>query len=286
MNSYELNRNFMKSSLDDYDLSATADLAKGEPQPDIQKPINENSKVIELPQITLESVPKADYYELIASRLSRRAYSEIPISLKDLSFLLWCTQGVKKVIGGYRRLIKDGSGRNYLRYVASGGCINPFDTYLVVNNVQEVEQGVWKYLPLTHQLVFEKEIDNMSEKISKVFTNKSQNQSYTSKAGVIFFWVCVPYRGEWRYKETAHKTMLLDLGHISHQLYLATEVINCGCCAIGGYYQDKADSLIGVDGEKEFTSLCATVGHIIDSEKNWIDRYPDARINPDYYKLK
>jgi SagB-type dehydrogenase family enzyme len=100
-------------------------------------------------------------------------------------------------------------------------------------------------------------------RISSTFTNPSQNQSYAAKAAVVFFWVCRPYYGEWRYKETAHKLMLIDLGHISHQLYLATETIGCGCCAIGGYYQDKADELIGVDGEDEFTVLCASVGHII-----------------------
>lgn len=276
----------MKSTLSDFDLIATADIAKGVPQPSLQKQVKENSTIIDLPKITLDSAPKADYYEITTNRISRRAYSEMPMSLRELSFLLLCTQGIKKVIGGYRRQMKDGSGRNYLRYVATGGCINAFDTYLVINNVQGINQGVWRFLPLSNQLVLEKKIDDISEKISEVFTNKSQNQSYTSKAGVVFFWVCVPYRGEWRYKDTSHKIMLLDLGHISHQLYMATEAINCGCCAIGGYYQEKADSLIGVDGDNEFTVLCASVGHVVESEKNWIDRYPDARINPDYYKKK
>lgn len=71
--------------------------------------------------------------------------------------------------------------------------------------------------------------------------------------------------------------MLIDLGHISHQLHLATEAVSCRCCAIGGYYQDKADELIDVDGEDEFTVLCASVGHVIPEEKNWVDRYPDIR---------
>ena len=71
--------------------------------------------------------------------------------------------------------------------------------------------------------------------------------------------------------------MLLDLGHISHQLYLATETLGCGCCAIGGYYQETADNLISVDGENEYTVLCASVGHVTDEEKAFIDRMPDRR---------
>ena len=88
----------------------------------------------------------------------------------------------------------------------------------------------------------------MQERITDTFTNPSQNQSYTSKAAVVFFWACTPYKGQWSGCDSAHKNMLLELGYISHQLYLAAEVLRFGCCAIGGYYQEKADELIGVDG--------------------------------------
>ncbi|GKX29171.1 thioester oxidase [Vallitalea longa] len=284
MINYNMNRDFMKSLLGNNDIIATADIAKGIPQPEFQKSVNENSITVDLPIITSDKVPKADFFEIISSRISRRSYSKTPMNLEELSFLLWCTQGVKKVIGGYRRYIKDGSGRNYLRPVAAGGCINAYETYIAINNVQGLEKGIWRYLPLSNQIILEKQIIRISEKTSEVFTNKSQDQIFTSKAAAIFFWACTPYRGEWRYKETSHKIMLIDLGHISHQLYLATETIGCGCCTIGGYYQDKADALIGVDGENEYTVLCASVGHVTDKEKNWIERFPDARIDPDFYK--
>lgn len=267
----------MKSSMADYDLIATADIANGVAQPPFQKPIPEDSILIDLPPINSQTAPKADFFQCTSSRISRRAYSEKSMTIDELSFLLWCTQGVKKVIGGYMRYIKDGSGRNYLRPVATGGCIPSYETYLAINNMSGIKNGIWKYLPLSHQLLHIKSVENLPMRISDTFTNPSQNQSYASKAAVVFFWVCRPYYGEWRYKETSHKVLLIDLGHISHQLYLATEAISCGCCAIGAYYQDKADELIGVNGEDEFTVLCATVGHVIPEEKNWIDRYPDIR---------
>lgn len=71
--------------------------------------------------------------------------------------------------------------------------------------------------------------------------------------------------------------MLLDLGHISQNLYLATEAIECGCCAIGGYYQKKVDALIDVDGNDEFTVLCASVGHIVRDKKDVYKHLPDLR---------
>ena len=279
MNNYNENRSFMKSLISDYDLISTADIANDIPQPPFQKPIPKESILIDLPPVNSLTAPKADFFQCTTSRISRRLYSEKYMTIDELSFLLWCTQGVKNVISGYMRYIKDGSGKNYLRPVATGGCIPSYETYLAINNVSGVEKGIWKYLPLSHQLLHVKNVENLSMRISDTFTNPSQNQSYASKAAVVFFWVCRPYYGEWRYKETSHKIMLIDLGHISHQLYLATEAIGCGCCAIGGYFQNKADELIGVDGENEFTVLCASVGHVIKEETNIIDSYPDIRDN-------
>jgi len=283
MPNYDTYRDLMKSKISDVDFVATADIALGVPQPEIQRPIPHNALTIDLPPINKETAPKADFFECTYSRLSRRQYSEQAMSLFELAFLIWCTQGVKKVIGGYTKYIRDGSGRNYLRPVAVGGSVNSYETYLAINNVSGVERGIWRYLPLSHQIVFIGKVDNLPRKISDVFSNPTQDQGYAAKAAVVFFWACIPYRGEWRYKETAVKGMLLDLGHISHQLYLATEAIGCGCCAIGGYYQDKADTLIGVDGNDEFTVLCASVGHVPPEEQNWLDKFPDARDNPEFY---
>ncbi|MBN2076529.1 MAG: SagB/ThcOx family dehydrogenase [Dehalococcoidales bacterium] len=277
MSEYDVYRNFMKSRITDFDWKLEADISKGVPQPDFQKPIADTAKTLDLPEITLETAPKGDFFEYTCNRMSRRIYTEEPLSLYELSFLLWCTQGVKKVIGGYWKYLPDGSGRNYLRPVAAGGCINGFETYLAIMNVTGIEPGIWRYLPLTHQLAPIKRVENLPDRINETFTNPAQNQNYATKAGVVFFWACIPYRGEWLNNGASHKGMLLDLGHISHQLYLATEVLGCGCCAIGGYYQETADHLIGVDGNDEFTVLCASVGHVTDEEKTFIDIMPDRR---------
>ena len=164
-----------------------------------------------------------------------------------------------------------------MRPVATGGSVNAFETYLAINNITSIETGIWRYLPLTHQMGFIKRVANLPRKLDDIFTNPSQNQSYVAKAAVVFFWACIPYRGEWLSNNSAHKGLLIDLGHISHQLYLATEALQCGCCTIGGYHQDKADNLIDVDGKDEFTVLCASIGHVTEAEKNWLDRIPDIR---------
>ena len=277
MKKYLSLRNFMKSSLTDTDIVGTADIAKGVPQPAFQEPLPEGAQLIPLPAITRENVPRAAFFDCTLERCSRRTYSDQPLSLYELAFLLWCTQGVKKVIPGYRKYLRDGSGRNVLRPVAAGGCINAYDTTLALNRVAGLEPGIYGYRPLDHALAFLRPEPNLGEKVEAVFTNPSQNQHYTTEAGALFFWTCSPYRGEWRYQHTAHKIMLLDLGHISQNLYLAAEALGCGCCAIGGYYQEKADALVGVDGQDQFTVLCAAVGHIEEPHQDVYRHLPDFR---------
>jgi SagB-type dehydrogenase family enzyme len=276
MDDYTANREFMKSGIYDIDIVATADIAKGIPQPPFEKPYSEGSKIA-LPAINRDSAPRADFFECTSNRCSRRQYTNEALSLFELAFLLWCTQGVKKVIGGYRKYIQDGSGRNVLRPVANGGCVNSYETYLAINNVSDVAPGIWRYLPQSHELIFLKPESALKEKLVDAFSNPSQNQHYAARAGVVFIWTCIPYRGEWRYKHTAHKLMLVDVGHISQNLYLATEAIECGCCAIGGYYQGKIDDLVDVDGNDEFTVLCASVGHIDKEKKDVYQHLPDLR---------
>lgn len=85
----------------------------------------------------------------------------------------------------------------------------------------------------------ESEIPDLPDKMKMIFTNGSQNQNYTSLAGVVFFWCCTPYRGEWRYKETAHRLMLMDVGHISEQLVLQLKHQTFSKCAIGAFSRKR-----------------------------------------------
>ncbi|WP_352420450.1 nitroreductase family protein [Proteiniborus sp.] len=56
--------------------------------------------------------------------------------------------------------------------------------------------------------------------------------------------------------------MLLDIGHVCQNLYLASEGIGCGTCAIAGYVQKAFDELIGVDGQDEYVVYVSAVGKV------------------------
>jgi len=79
---------------------------------------------------------------------------------------------------------------------------------------------------------------------------------------VVFIWTALPYRAEWRYANEAHKSIAQASGHVGQNLYLASEAIGVGTCAITAYAQKAMDALVDVDGEQEFTVYVAPVGKV------------------------
>ncbi len=242
-------RYFLKDSVRlTIDFSQT-DQYQGTSPPPIQKPPSKDQKRIDLvPQNRWRSISDVSLVTAINNRRSHRVYTPVPLSLEELSFLLWATQGIQRRVD---------HGTAY-RTVPSAGCRHALETYLCILNMKELSQGIYRYLPLDHQLVLEHTVENLREKI----VTAALEQPFLGKAPVTFIWTTVPSRMEWRYDIAAHKVIAIDAGHVCQNLYLGCEAINAGTCAIGAYRQDLMDNLLGVDGTEEFTIYLAPVGKI------------------------
>jgi SagB-type dehydrogenase family enzyme len=188
-----------------------------------------------------------DLTEAIADRKSRRKYTKVSLTLDELAYLLWVTQGQRE------------PGRNtpHFRTVPSAGARHSFETYLFIQNVSTVPQGLYRYLPLSHELVLLSEFDKdtVSRLDRAVF-----GQRFIINSAVVFVWATVPYRMEWRYMQAAHRVLLIDAGHVCQNLYLACEAIGAGTCAVAAYDQEAMDKLLKIDGQEHFTIYLAPVG--------------------------
>ncbi len=189
-----------------------------------------------------------DLVDAIGRRRSRRRFKSQSLSLTELAFLLWVTQGVYAVLA-------PGSA---LRTVPSAGCRHAFESYVVVQNVTSLDKGVYRYLPVDHALVFEHALEMLPMRL----TEATLGQGFIATAPITIAWTVIPYRMEWRYDAAAHRVIAMDVGHVCQNLYLACEAINAGTCAIAAYHQEKMDKLLQVDGEDEFTVYLAPVGKI------------------------
>lgn len=240
------NRNIMKSSFALLQNMAT-DQSKGRPQPPLQKPYDKKSETIKLPSFDEKIIMDNSLLSCMQKRRSHRKFQKKQLALEELSFLLWATQGIDEI-----------SGDNYatLRPVPSAGARHPFETYLCINNVEGLSKGIYRYLALSHELLFLFSETDVEKKLGKI----TFRQKFIATAPVLFIWTCIPYRGEWRYSISSYKTMLLDAGHVCQNLYLASESIGCVTCAIAAYNQEEADNFIGVDGDDEFVVYLSPVG--------------------------
>ena len=245
----EQSRSFLKDTVRlSLDFSQT-DQQRGIGPPPIEKPYAPDSKRVELvPYGQWDEVRPVDLQSAVSGRQSRRRFSGEPLTLGELSFLLWATQGI-------RRRLDAGTA---VRTVPSAGARHALETYLCVLNVEGLEPAFYRYLPLEHQLLFEFREDRPSRKIIEA----TLGQEFVGRSAATFIWTAIPYRMEWRYGVAAHKAIAIDAGHVCQNLYLACEAIGAGTCAVGAYHQKLIDRLLRLDGNDEFAIYLAAVGKL------------------------
>lgn len=242
-------RAFLKDDIRQQTDFRQTEQARGLPPPPIQTPCSPDARRIKLsPPGEWSDVASVALDKAMGDRESRRRYSSQPVPLNALSFLLWATQGI-------RRQLDAGTA---LRTVPSAGARHAFETYLAVSRVESLDAAIYRYMPIEHQLVCERTVDNLPDQL----TDATLGQRFAGQAAVTFVWVAIPQRMEWRYGYAAHKVIALDAGHVCQNLYLACEAIGAGTCAIAAYDQPAMDQLLGIDGEEAFTVYLAPVGMI------------------------
>ncbi len=239
------NREILKARMPEF----VSDQYMGLPMPSPVKEYPPDADLIELPEPTDEILRTSSIFQCIKQRKSHRKFSDDPLSLAELSYLLWATQGVRKFMPG-----KKGSFRN----APSGGARQPMETYLAINRAADLSVGIYRYLPFEHKLLFQSPVQELKRKLAEF----CYGQQFVGRCAVCFIWTAVPYRIEWRYGPEAKKDILQEAGHICQNLYLASESIRCGTCGINAYDQEEIDRLIGVDGVDEMTVYLAPVGRV------------------------
>jgi len=223
-----------------YPYTSQSDQDKGFPQPPLAITFPGVGDAIELPP-----PPETPLKQIIDTRASTRAYRSAPISQEELSFLLWCTQGIKSYTETRTR-----------RTVPSAGARHALETFLLVNRVRGIAPGIYHYVAFQHAL----QARVISNTIADDVVAVCLQQEFIRESAVTFFWVAILERMVWRYTERGFRYLFLDAGHVCQNLYLSAESIGCGACAIGAFDDDRLNDLLGVDGKQKFVVYMAAVG--------------------------
>ena len=224
-----------------------SDQQKGLPHPSAIK-ARTGEKIV-LPAPDSLTMPEITLAQAINQRKSLRKYSNKPLSLQELSFMLWATCWVKE----YHSTIYNEFTR---RNVPSAGSRHPMECYLLINKVESVQPGLYYYHPLEHTLIK----INTSSEIAQEIYQACLEQSMVIEDAVTFIFTAVPYRASWRYQQRAYRYLYVDVGHIGQNVHLAAEAIEAGACMIGAFVDEAMNHCLGVDGEEEFVIYIAAVG--------------------------
>jgi SagB-type dehydrogenase family enzyme len=210
-------------------------------KPEIYKTYSSNRQ-IRLPQFLGKTL---QFLDTLKERKSIRSYSHEPIKISDLSFLLWASTGIQRVQRGRQ-----------FRTAPSAGALYPIETYLIVNNVEGLDKGLYHYNIATHSLEELKTGD-----YGTALTHSALDQDMCAEGAVVFVWSAIFNRSKWKYGQRAYRFVYLDTGHVAENLALAATSIGLGSCQIGAFFDDEINQLIEVDGVQESAIYLSTVGH-------------------------
>ncbi len=188
--------------------------------------------------------PETSLKEVLLRRRSRRRYSKEPLSLKEIEILASGATGITGREGPY-----------FLRTYPSAGALYPIETYLLINNVHEIPQGIYHLDVLSWELVLIREGN-----FGYAFQEACLGQPMLSTCGVTFLWSAIFRRTLSKYGSRGLRYIFMDVAHLCENLLLTAEALSLSACPIGAFEDDKVNLLIGLDGEEESVIYLATVG--------------------------
>jgi len=172
--------------------------------------------------------------EALAYRRSIRRFRDEPLTIDQLSQLLWATYGVNDPRRGFRT-------------TPSAGACYPIEVYVVIrekgvkNNDEFLEPGSYRYDPFKHALSIVKKGD-----LSKQLTRACLNQDFVGRAPVNIVLAAVYERTTRYYGERGYRYVYIDIGHAAQNLYLEATAIGLGCVGVGAFIDDDVKEIVGL----------------------------------------
>jgi SagB-type dehydrogenase family enzyme len=190
--------------------------------------------------------PSVDLDEVIKNRKSIRNFSDKPLSIEQISYLLWASTGIQRKENNYE-----------YRTAPSAGALYPIETYLVINNVEKIPKGIYHYNIKDHLIEELKQGD-----FRKHITHAALEQQMCYNAALVFIWTAIFDRSKSKYNQRAFRYIYLDVGHIAENLALASTGLRLASCHIAALFDDEVNQIINVDGKKESTIYMTVMGNL------------------------
>jgi SagB-type dehydrogenase family enzyme len=188
--------------------------------------------------------------QAIRQRRSERSYSSDPVSLAELSQVLFAAQGITGAVGD-----------RPLRAAPSAGATYPFEVYAFVNRVEGLEPGIYHYIPHGHEVKTVREGE-----FGEALSEACNGQTMPLEAALTIVLAAVPERTIDVYGQRGLMYIYMEAGHISENIYLQCASLDLAVVAVGAFYESEVDALIGLDGEQEAAVYVNCIGRKVAKE--------------------
>lgn len=194
-----------------------------------------------------EPISEIKLQTVLENRKSTRTFSSIPITIEQISNLLYYSAGMKNNEPPYV------GNRTY----PSGGARYPLEIYLLSKNT-ELPQGVYHYNVKDHSL----EVLQMKD----FWHANLFNQPWINDTPLLIVITAVFERNTVKYGARGYRHILQESGHLGQNLYLLATGLGLAISGIGAYLDDELHTILDIDGVKESVIYLLGVGNSNETE--------------------
>jgi SagB-type dehydrogenase family enzyme len=161
----------------------------------------------------------------LRERRSVREFRREPITLAQLSQLLWAAQGIT-------------DSRGY-RTAPSAGALYPLEIYVMVGNVKDLPVGLYKYQPDGHRL-----LRMASDDRRKQMKRAAMGQNWVSENAALFVFSSVDSRTTRKYGRRGIRYIHIEVGHAAQNVMLQARTLELGAAVVGAFDDNYVNEIL------------------------------------------
>ena len=193
-----------------------------------------SSDTINLPAPCLESDFSVE--QAIHSRRSVREFSDKPLSLAEISQLLWSAQGI--------------TDNERFRSAPSAGALYPLVLYLVAGNVTGLKPGTYQYSPDGHKLHHIKEGDSRMELATAAY-----KQLWIKDSAIMLIFSAIETKASWKYGQWSSRYIHIEVGHSAQNVFLQVQSLGFDAAVVGALDDARIKEILNLSTEEQVLYL-------------------------------
>lgn len=188
------------------------------------------TETIKLPEALRDSNTSIE--DALLKRRSVRRYKDAPLTLAEVSQLLWSAQGITRPEG--------------FRTAPSAGALYPLEIYVVAGNVNDLPDGVYSFKPYKQELLRVISGDKRNE-----LCKAALGQTSVRNAAAVIVFTAFYERTTIKYGDRGIKYVHIETGHAAQNVFLQAVSLNLGTVVIGAFYDDTVKEVLKMSTKEQ-----------------------------------